>query len=220
MHLFVTGTDTEIGKTYVSAWLVRQWRKLGYHAAGLKPISCGGTEDAEALRAAADNELTLAEVNALQFASPVAPHVATIVDNMPFDWAAMNRSIASARARFTHLAIEGVGGWLVPLDGKKLVRDWAVELKLPVVVVARAGLGTINHTLLTVESIERAGLPLAGVVLNAGLNDSLSAAYPQAFATNAETLESLIPYPIFVFNKITEAGVLPEWLQGGCPAPA
>lgn len=213
MHLFVTGTDTEIGKTYFSAWLVRCWRKMGFHAAGIKPVSCGGTEDAEVLRAAADQELTLEEVNAIRFPSPVAPGVATIVDEMPFDWAAMNTSIAAARSRFDHLAIEGVGGWLVPLDGKKLVRDWAVELNLPVLIVARAGLGTINHTLLTVESIERAGVLIAGIVLNAGLDDPDVEAYPQAFATNAETLESLVPYPIFVFNRVTEAGgTLPEWL--------
>lgn len=213
MHLFVTGTDTEIGKTYFSAWLVRQWRQRGLHAAGIKPISCGGMEDAEALRAAADDELTLAEVNAIRFPSPVAPHVATLVDRMPFDWDAMNASLAAARARFTHLAIEGVGGWLVPLDGKKLVRDWAVEMQLPTLIVARAGLGTINHTLLTVESIERSGVPIAGIVLNAGLADSSAANYPQAFATNAETIASLVPYPIFVFNRVSEAkGVLPEWL--------
>lgn len=215
MHLFITGTDTEVGKTYFSAWLVRQWRKRGHNAVGIKPISCGGTEDAEMLQQAAEDVLSLQEVNPVQFPSPVAPGVAEKIDAIPLDWPAVEASVAAARIRFSHVAVEGVGGWLVPLDDEKLVRDWAVELQLPVLVVARAGLGTINHTLLTVESIQETGLPVLGVVLNAGMPDSSIKAYPQAFQTNAETLRELLSVPIFYFDSYAEkVGDLPEWLQG------
>lgn len=217
MQLFVTGTDTEIGKTYFSAWLVRHWRKQGFHAAALKPISSGGTEDAQALRAAADNELTIEEINIMRFRTPAAPHVSAQVDNIQFNWKAIAESIDAARHRFSHLIVEGIGGWLVPLEGKKSVREWAMEIKLPVVVVARAGLGTINHTLLTVESIERAGLPVAGIVLNEGLPGTLKKGepYPLARSTNADTLVALTHKPVFVFDLNAESvGAVPAWLGG------
>jgi dethiobiotin synthetase len=213
MHLFITGTDTGIGKTYFTAWLVKQWRQLGHHAAGLKPIACGDREDAKALRAAVDNELTLDEINAVHFLSPTSPHVAALVEHRNVDWGGIAASIAAAKMRFTHVAVEGVGGWLVPVEGEKTVREWAIEMNLPVLVVARAGLGTINHILLTVESVRAAGLTVAGVVLNAGL-DEKDSAYPLARNTNAETLATLIPEPILVFDRAVEkSNDLPAWLK-------
>lgn len=210
MQLFVTGTDTGVGKTYFSSWLVRQWRAQGLPAAGIKPISCGGLEDAEALQTAGGNELTLEEINVMRFDSPVSPYAASLLDDIPFDWNAVTSSIAAARARFPHLVVEGIGGWLVPLEGEKTVREWAIDMQLPVLIVARAGLGTINHTLLTIESVKASGLPILGIVMNAGVGGHRQ---DQSRSTNPGTLGKLTDFPIFVFNRENEAaGALPKWL--------
>ncbi len=138
----------------------------GRAAAGLKPIGAGDRDDARLLREASGNVLSLDETNPCALSLPLAPWVAAEREGTPLDFPALNATIAAAGERFTHLAVEGVGGWLVPLAPKATVRDWARDLGFPVLVVAHGGLGTLNHTLLTLESIAAAGLPVAGVVLN------------------------------------------------------
>ncbi|HEY5793163.1 MAG TPA: dethiobiotin synthase [Chthoniobacterales bacterium] len=161
MRFFVTATDTEAGKTYVSALLARRLRAGGRNVAALKPISCGGREDAEALRDAADAGLTLEEINPVHFELPAAPLVAGKVDLV-----SLVRQIRGIDARVEALVVEGIGGWLVPLTQAEFVEDLAIRLGYPVVVVAGCRLGAINHTLLTVRQVEQSGLPLAGVILN------------------------------------------------------
>ncbi len=170
MHLFVTGTGTGVGKTRTACQWVSLWRARGAATAGIKPIGAGNgaddRDDAERLRAASGHVLSLDETNPCALALPLAPWVAAERTGTAVDFDRVAAAVDAARRRFTHLAVEGVGGWLVPLSPHVTVRDWARELALPVLVVAHGGLGTLNHVLLTLESIDRAGLPVAGVVLN------------------------------------------------------
>ncbi len=166
MHLFVTGSGTGVGKTRTACQWVRLWRGRGAAAAGLKPIGAGDRADAEALGEASGNALSLDETNPCHLSLPLAPWIAAERAGEPIDFGLVAEAVGAARRRFSHLAVEGVGGWLVPLSPRATVRDWAKDLGLPVLVVASAGLGTLNHTLLTLESVARAGLPIAGVALN------------------------------------------------------
>lgn len=181
--LFVTGTDTGVGKTLVSCALLQMLRDEGLQVAGFKPVSCG-TEagrmpggngqwldggiwaDAEALREAAGGTQTLDAVSPLRFKAPLAPTLAAKAEGRTVELDRAREKLAELKASFDAVVVEGVGGWLVPLDDKTLAADFAAELKWPVLVVARTGLGTINHTLLTVREIRRSGLKLAGVILS------------------------------------------------------
>jgi len=178
--LFVTGTDTGVGKTLVSCALLTMLREEGLRAAGFKPVSCGTESsggngvggvietwaDAEALRAAAGSVQSLDSVSPLRFKAPLAPTLAARAEGRSVDLGRAREELAKLKSGFDAVIVEGVGGWLVPLDDKTLAADFAAELKWPVLVVGRTALGTINHTLLTLREVRRAGLELAGVVLS------------------------------------------------------
>jgi dethiobiotin synthase len=155
---FVTGTDTDVGKTVVSAWLVG---RLG--ACYWKPVQAGNhpeTDSAIVRRlsgAAADRILP----EAYLLPEPIAPHEAARRAGTTIDMAKLVPPACRGP-----LVVEGAGGLLVPLNDKAYVIDLATELHLPIVLVARSTLGTINHTLLSLEAIRRRGLLLAGVVVN------------------------------------------------------
>jgi dethiobiotin synthetase len=219
---FITGTDTGVGKTWFTCWLVRTWRARGVAAAALKPISTGDREDALLLRAASCEVLALDEINPIHFRDPLAPLLAARAENRSIDFPALNRAIEALRARFSHLAVEGVGGWRVPLAPGYEVRDWARDLGLPVVVVARGTLGTLNHTLLTVESISSAGLACAGIVVNAGAagradggDEPTSPDLDLTRRQNVLLLSDLLRVPVFEFDRRAQAsGHVPVWLGG------
>jgi dethiobiotin synthetase len=213
-RLFITGTDTGVGKTWFTCWLVRQWRARGLDAVALKPIAAGGREDAELLRAASGRALTLDQINPLHLREPAAPLVAAREEGRAIDFAELNAGVLRIAAHRSHVAIEGVGGWRVPLGPHYEVRHWARDLGLPVVVVARAGLGTLNHTLLTCESIRATGLPCAGVVLNPGADQDAEGS-TLARRTNAAVLQDFLGLPVFEIDRAAEAaGEVPVWLGG------
>ena len=171
--LFVTGTDTGVGKTVVAGSIVAALRARGERVAAYKPVVTGLDEpavpgwprDHELLAAAAG---TSAEAVAPhRFGPPVSPHLAAELAGAELDLEAMvvAASAAAAEARASVLVAEGVGGLLVPLTRDRTVRDLAVALAFPLVVAARPGLGTISHTLLTLEAARAAGLAVAGVVI-------------------------------------------------------
>jgi dethiobiotin synthetase len=218
MHLFITGTDTGVGKTFFTCWLVRAWRLQGHDSTALKPISTGGREDAICLRDAIDSRLALDEINPIHFREPAAPLLAARAENRTIDFKALNQGIHAMRTRFSHLAVEGIGGWRVPLAPGYDVRDWARDLGFPVVVVARGTLGTLNHTLLTVDSIRDAGLTCAGVVVNAGPDESPNRVSPDfdlARRRNVDLLRDLTGLPLFEFDRRVQAsGHVPLWLGG------
>jgi dethiobiotin synthetase len=213
MHLFITGTDTGVGKTWFTAWLLRAWLRAGYDAAALKPLATGDREDAVVLRAAMNKRLTLDEINPVHFREPAAPLFAAEAEGRSIDFAASIAGVAAMRKRFSHLAVEGVGGWRVPLAKNYEVRELARDLGLPVVVVARGSLGTLNHTLLTVESIAAAGVACAGIVVNPGPDPSPDLDLTRS--RNAGLLRDLVGVPVLELDRRAEAaGHLPAWLGG------
>jgi dethiobiotin synthetase len=169
--LFVTGTDTGAGKSVLSACLLAAMRGSGERAAGVKPVITG-LDDAPAGEWPPDDELLAAitgaargEVAPLRFGPAVSPHLAAERAGEPIDTVALISRTRAAVAAASVAVVEGVGGLMVPLRGPWLARDLAVALGLPLVVAARPGLGTINHTLLTLEAARSAGLRVSAVVL-------------------------------------------------------
>jgi dethiobiotin synthase len=158
LGLFVTGTDTDVGKTVAAAWLVA---KLG--ACYWKPVQAGNHPEADSAivrrLSGVPEDRILPEAYVLP--EPIAPHEAARRAGTAIDMAKLVPPPCDRP-----LVVEGAGGVLVPLDDKAYVIDLAAELHLPIVLVARSTLGTINHTLLSLEAIRRRGLQLAGVVVN------------------------------------------------------
>ncbi len=192
---FVTGTDTEVGKTTIAAGLLHAARLAGLSTAAAKPVASGCEPSAEGLRnsdaLALLGECTLAlsyaEVNPFAFAPAIAPHLAAReagVELTVETLAAPVRQLLKRGADFT--LVEGAGGWRVPLAGSANLSDLAVKLGLPVILVVGVRLGCINHALLTVEAIARDGLRLAGWVAN--IVDPHTSRLQENLATLAERL--------------------------------
>jgi dethiobiotin synthetase len=169
--LFVTGTDTDVGKTVVAAAICAALRARGERVAAFKPVVSGTEErvdpgwppDHELLAAASGEDP--GDVSPAVFAAPLSPHLAAELAGEQLDPALLRGAFDARAAEAETVVVEGVGGLLVPLTRDYLVRDLAVDLGLPLVVAASPGLGTINHTLLTLEAARAAGLRMAGVVL-------------------------------------------------------
>jgi dethiobiotin synthetase len=194
--LFITGTDTGVGKTHVTAALTRHLRARGIPALALKPITCGDRGDAEIFRSANQETLALEEINPVFFSAPLAPYAAGSLEERPLDPAALLAHVRALAKRFPGpFLIEGIGGWAVPLTRRHRVADLAAELQLPVLVVAGAGLGTLNHTLLTVEDIHRRDLHCPGIVLNFHRQPD-----NHATRTNPTVLEDLTNLPVWRYH--------------------
>lgn len=170
--LFVTGTDTGVGKTLVACALARGLRRRGLDVGVMKPVETGvgaaGPVDARALRDAAGVEDDLERICPQSFALPAAPSVAAAAEGRALDRRALQAAFDTLRARHEFLLVEGAGGLLVPLAEDYSMADLAGELGLPLLVVARASLGTINHTRLTLEAAQGRGLVVTGVVISHG----------------------------------------------------
>lgn len=210
MSWFITATDTGAGKTYVAAQIIQRLCARGVDAVGFKPICCGSREDAELLQAASGpGAPEINDVNPVWLRTPAAPYVAAMVENRPLDLALVRERYAALRSRHEKVVVEGIGGWLVPIERDFAVADLAMEFGLPVVVVVRNRLGALNHAALTVRAVREAGLPCAGLVLNGGLAAG-GEIDPQgvALATNRAILEDLLAVP--VLGEIEAGGQL-DW---------
>ncbi len=176
--LFITGTDTGVGKTVVTCAIAAALRWQGVGRVGVcKPMSSGCRrereglvhEDAEALAHFADCRLPLDVINPIRFVQPMAPAMAAALGGQSIDWSALTQALSRLDERSDALLIEGVGGLMVPLDPDKAgftVLDLAAAVGYPVLVVARSVLGTLNHTAMTVKLLRQRGLRVAGVVMN------------------------------------------------------
>jgi dethiobiotin synthetase len=172
--LFVTGTDTGVGKTVVASALLRLHAGWGLRAAGMKPVASGAfldgatwrNEDVEALRAAASVALPDALLNPYLFRSATAPHIAAAEEGVAIEIRHLERCYREIAAQADVVVVEGAGGFMVPLDAADNSDGLAARLGLPVVLVVGIRLGCINHALLTQLAIRARGLPLAGWVAN------------------------------------------------------
>jgi dethiobiotin synthetase len=168
--LFVTGTDTGVGKTVATAVLAVSLREQGVDAGVMKPVETGIGDrtgsDAEWLMSVAPSNDPPAIVAPYRLRASAAPVVAAAAEDIAIDLHRILSACETLAARHECLLIEGLGGAMVPLTADMLVVDLIHHLRLPVLIVARSGLGSINHTLLTVECLERRGIPILGVLFN------------------------------------------------------
>ncbi len=164
--IFVTGTDTEIGKTAITAGLAAVLKRRGINAGVMKPISAGGRADAKLLRRAARSDQPLDTINPIYLRDPLSPNIAARREEKILDLAPVFDAFNHLSKIHDYLLVEGVGGLLVPITDDFLVADLAARLDLPLLIVARAALGTINHTLLTIEAARARGLQINSVIYN------------------------------------------------------
>lgn len=165
-HYFITGTDTDAGKTYVTCLLLEALKREGKRVTGFKPFVCGQRDDAIHLANAGSGSLTVDEVNPVWFKVPAAPYAAALMENRRFELNEVIERFQGIAQRHEHVLVEGAGGWEVPLNEFSTMADFAQRLALPVIVVVNNKLGCLNHTILTVRNIQARGMTCAGVILN------------------------------------------------------
>ncbi len=194
--IFVIGTDTEVGKTFFCSLLASFFRDLGVDVGVMKPISSGGREDAKLLIEAAGVSDPIELVNPLWFPNPVSPHFAKELCKAEFSLDMILERFAILSKKHDLVIVEGVGGLLVPISENITLPDLIKLFSLPVVIVGRAALGTINHTLLTIEVAKERELFVDSVVLNSKKGIGILE------KNNAKTIER--------FGKTPVLGILPR----------
>jgi dethiobiotin synthetase len=209
--VFVTGTDTEVGKTFASTVIIAALRARGLRVFPFKPVAAGAVrvgerwinEDTQALLAAAGlDEASSARVTPVLLREPMAPHIAAEREGVRIDVHALHAALLRGAAGADFCVVEGVGGFCVPLDAVRDSVDLAREIALPVVLVVGMRLGCLNHALLTAQAIGAAGLPFAGWIANE-LQPTMN-----GLDENVATLEQRLPAPLL--------GRLP-WSPGSAP---
>ncbi len=202
---FITGTDTEIGKTFVACALLHALRLSGARAVAMKPIAAGCDEngindDVERLLAASSFAPPRQLVNPYAFRAAIAPHIAAAEEGRQIELPAIATAFAELRSLADVVLVEGVGGFCVPLDATTDTADLAALLDLPLILVVGMRLGCINHALLTAQAIAARGLPLAGWVANR-IDPAMS-----RFSENLAALRSRLPAPLL---GVVEHGTTP-----------
>jgi dethiobiotin synthetase len=210
---FVTGTDTGVGKTFATTAVARLATERGQRVLAFKPIETGVPpadsggvrlgEDQRALVAASGGWQTGELRGLYQFDLPAAPLVSAEAEGRSIDFDEIDRVLAAGRAGTDLVLVEGAGGWRVPIWDGVDMGGFAKRLGLPVLVVARAGLGTINHSLLTVVAVDRQGCSVAAVVLSVKPDDDLDFA-----RSNAEQISRVWPGRVVLFTVPSDLEVL------------
>ena len=209
--LLITGTDTGVGKTYITCELVRSLRKQGVDAVGYKPVCCGERKDAELLLEASENAEPIEAINPVWYQAPVTPSVAAELESKPVPLRDICSHAESMAEHHEVLVMEGVGGWEVPMNEREAFADMAQALGWPVVLVVANRLGALNHTLLTERAIRDRGLTLTGIVLN-----HLTEDHDIAMTTNRVVLDNLLTGPISCLENgegLAESALVREVLQ-------
>ncbi|MDO8232571.1 dethiobiotin synthase [Citrobacter werkmanii] len=171
---FVTGTDTEVGKTIASCALLQAAGQLGLRAVGYKPVASGSEMTADGLRnsdalALQRNSVVTADyaaINPYTFAEPTSPHIISADEGRPILASVMSAGLRTLEAQADWVLVEGAGGWFTPLSPTLSFSDWVKTEQLPVILVVGVKLGCINHAILTAQAVQQAGLTLAGWVAN------------------------------------------------------
>lgn len=211
---FITATDTGVGKTQITAALASWFgvNRPNHKLQVWKPVQSGArlgesSSDSYRLWRAWGGDRSEAEAVTYSLEAPLAPWVAAKNDHTTIDFAKLLKEGYNRKEQADVLLVEGAGGWLVPLTGQDTIADLAAELQLPVLLIARVGLGTVNHSLLTIESIRAHGCRLAGVVLNHHSTETENMEM-KAIIENIEMIER--------FGKTTVWGVFP-WIEANDP---
>ena len=194
--IFVTGTDTNVGKTYVAAGIAAALRRRGVDVGVMKPVASGSADDAKALIKASGSDDPFDLVSPIRLRDPISPHLAAKRQGIRIDLKRIDRAFATLRSRHDFVIVEGAGGLLVPIRDGFTMAELARRMGLPLLIVARDALGTINHTMLTVEAARSRGLKVLGVVVNRsrpGRPDLAERLNPKAIAdaTGVKVLASL-----------------------------
>ena len=205
--IFITGTDTEIGKTVIAGGLAAALKQAGTNVGVMKPISTGDTTDAQFLKHAAQVDDELSVINPIFLRNPLAPSVAARIEDRDIDFRSVETAFATLGKQYDFVIVEGVGGIAVPIRDDFLVVQLIEQLQLPILIVATIGLGTLNHTLLTVAFAQQFNIQIAGIVLN-GLRQETAGL---AEATNPVEIEKLTGVPVI--------GVVPYEKQLDTPQP-
>lgn len=172
--IFITGTDTEVGKTHVACAILNLLNKHNLKTVGMKPVASGAeqinerwqNEDALKLMQASSVKLSYELINPYLFKKPASPHIAAQLEQRQVELETIISSYLYLEQQADFVVVEGVGGWLAPLNNTQTVADLAQALELPVVLIVGMRLGCLNHALLTVQSIRQSGLELAGWIAN------------------------------------------------------
>ena len=197
---FVTATDTSIGKTIVSAALIRAMRYLGHKTAAMKPIETGCVKrdnillpsDGIFLKNVSGMDEKISSIAPCMYEKPLSPLVASEIEESGVDLPGIMHAYNDLVGKYDVIIVEGIGGLYVPIMRDYFVSDLAIEMKLPLIIVARPTLGTINHTLLTVHYAVSKGLKIAGIIMNYSSEPENDIAEE----TNKKTLKSLMDVPI------------------------
>jgi dethiobiotin synthetase len=199
--LFICGTDTGVGKTQMVTIILRELAAQSPSVGAYKPV-CSGAEiapdgtitwdDLQRLQRALPQTIPIERLCSQRFLAPLAPPLAAAREGRVVDVAAVEAGLAWWQTHVEHLVIEGAGGWLCPLTPSSSLADWVATHRYPTLIVARCGLGTINHTLLTIEAIRRRKLPIAGVILNQSRPEDED----QSAQTNASEIEARSGVPV------------------------
>ena len=216
--IFVTGTDTGVGKTVATAALGLALRERGVDVGVMKPIETGAPlrgarrvgEDAETLRRLLAPDDPIEDVNPVALALPAAPSAAAKHEGASIDLAAIRAAFDRLSVRHEVVLVEGAGGLLVPIDAKTTMADLALSLGAPLVVVARMRLGTINHTLLTLREAARSGPRVLGVVLNGW--DPSGEPLSEADERNLEELRERLEVPVLAELPAVDIGPPATWI--------
>lgn len=217
--VFITGTDTGVGKTVVTAALGLALRGAGLDVGVMKPVETGAPlrgrrrvgDDAALLHQLVAPEDSLEDVNPVALALPAAPAAAARHEGVTIDLARIREAYARLCARHEIVLVEGAGGLLVPIDTKTTMADLALALDCPLIVVARKRLGTINHTLLTLREAGRLGCRVLGVVLNAW--DASGEPVSSADRINLEALLERLEVPLLAELPRADPGPTGAWTQ-------
>jgi len=221
---FVTGTDTDAGKTFATCAMLALAKHLGQRTIGLKPVAAGAeqtadglrNEDALALQQYSSLKLAYARVNPVLLTEPVAPHIAASKEGRALTVAKLTGFCRGALMTPHDLSfIEGAGGWLVPLNSQETLADLAVDLQVPVILVIGLRLGCLNHALLTANAIRQSGLPLAGWIASQCQSQAMT--YQQEnLATLGSALDSpclgVLPFASSPASERVTGSINLEWL--------
>jgi dethiobiotin synthetase len=219
--LFVTGTDTGVGKTIITACLISVFKKYQVDVGVMKPIETGvdsecssaANSDALFLMQVAGSQDSLAEVSPIRLKPAASPYQAAMLEDRDLDVGAVIENYNRLSARHDCLLVEGIGGLLVPITNSYSVEDLVCELDLPVIVVARNQVGTLNHSLLTLRAAKQKGISVGGVILN----QTSSGEPTEIERGQAEILQELSGVPVLglcpYFESVDAHGLVPSQIE-------